>query len=255
MTIRVECSDGVAVAVIDRPERKNAFDREHYDALGGALDRLADDGETRVVIVTGAGGAFSAGQDLKEMAELAASVAQRSVDPASTTKSESNNEASSGFTVLLDALERFPLPLVAAVDGVAVGIGMTLLPWCDIVVVGRATRMRVPFTELGVPPEAGSSLLFAERMGWQRAAELLLTSRWIDADEAVRIGLALRSCPDASVLSEAVDLARDIASKSPYSTRVIKELMVAGRGARAIDARAREETLFAALFRGGGYGG
>jgi len=252
MTIRVECSDGVAVAVIDRPERKNAFDREHYDALGGALDRLADDGETRVVIVTGAGGAFSAGQDLKEMAELAASVAHRSVDPASTTKSESNNEASSGFTVLLDALERFPLPLVAAVDGVAVGIGMTLLPWCDIVVVGRATRMRVPFTELGVPPEAGSSLLFAERMGWQRAAELLLTSRWIDADEAVRYGLALESCDDP--LARAREIAARIASLSPYSTRAVKTLMAAARRDAARTARAREESMFAELFRGGGYG-
>ena len=83
----------------------------------------------------------------------------------------------------------------------------------------------------------------------------MLTSRWIDADEAVLIGLALRRCPDASVLSEAVDLARDIASKSPYSTRIIKELMVAGRGSRATDARAREEALFASLFRSGGYGG
>lgn len=252
MTIRVECSDGVALAVIDRPERKNAFDREHYDALGGALDRLADDGETRVVIVTGAGGSFSAGQDLKEMAELATNVAKRSVDPASTTNSESNDGAGSGFTVLLDALERFPLPLVAAVDGVAVGIGMTLLPWCDIVVVGRTARLRVPFTELGVPPEAASSLLFADRMGWQRAAELLLTSRWIDADEAVRYGLALESCDDP--LARAREIAVRIASLSPYSTRAVKSLMAAARRDTARSARAREEAMFADLFRGGGYG-
>lgn len=252
MTIRVESSDGVAVAVIDRPERKNAFDREHYDALGGALDHLADDGETRVVIVTGAGGSFSAGQDLKEMAELAANAAKSAATDRSTANPQSSGESGSGFTVLLDALERFPLPLVAAVDGVAVGIGMTLLPWCDIVVVGRSARMRVPFTELGVPPEAGSSFLFADRMGWQRAAELLLTSRWIDADEAVRYGLALESCDEP--LARAHEIAARIASLSPYSTRAVKSLMATSRRDAARSARAREEAMFAELFRGGGYG-
>ena len=237
---------GVAVITLNRPERKNAFDRAQYDDLAGRLDAVAADDSLRVAVLTGAGAAFSSGQDLKEMAQLATLAAEGRT---------SGEGGTTGFTVLLDALQRFPKPLVAAVNGVAVGIGMTLLPYCDIVLVAQSARMRVPFSELGVPPEAGSSVLFADTVGWQRAAELLLTSRWIDADEAVRIGLALRSCTDTSVLSEAVDLARDIASKSPYSTRVIKELMVAGRGARASDARAREETLFAALFRGGGYGG
>lgn len=242
MTIRVETTDGVAMVVIDRPERKNAFDRAHYDALGGALDRLAGDGETRVVMLTGSGGSFSAGQDLKEMAQLA-DAAARGV----------SGDSGSGFTVLLDALDRFPLPLIAAVEGVAVGIGMTMLPWCDIVFVGRSSRLRVPFTELGVPPEAGSSFLFADRMGWQRAAELLLTSRWIDADEAVRFGIALEACDDP--VARAREVATRIAALSPYSTRAVKSLMAEARRDAARSARAREETMFTELFRGGGYGG
>jgi enoyl-CoA hydratase/carnithine racemase len=115
--------------------------------------------------------------------------------------------------------------------------------------------MRVPFSELGVPPEAASSVLFADRVGWQRAAELLLTARWVDATEAVAIGLALRTTPAGEALSQSRELATTIASKSAYSTRVIKQLMVAGRGTRTQEARAREEALFADLFRSGGFGG
>ena len=189
------------------------------------------------------------------MAELAA---QAAADPSASSASTRTSDPSgtgSGFTVLLDALQRFPKPLLAAVEGVAVGIGMTLLPYCDIVVVAESARMRVPFSELGVPPEAASSALLADLVGWQRAAEILLTSRWISADEAVAYGLALEKSDDGRALDHALGIAHTIAGKSSYSTRVIKQLMVAARGSRGVDARAREEALFAELFRGGGYGG
>jgi enoyl-CoA hydratase/carnithine racemase len=97
-------------------------------------------------------------------------------------------------------------------------------------------------------------VLFADRVGLQRAAELLLTSRWVDASEAVDIGMALKVVHYDQILSAALELAQDIAAKSPYSTRVIKQLMLAGRGTRTSEARAREEKLFAELFRGGGFG-
>jgi len=245
MSVEIEISDGVAVITMNRPERKNAFTREQYELLANALNAADQDAEVRVAVLTGAGAAFSSGQDLKEMMELASGVA--SGDP-TTSKA-------GGFTVLLDALEIFSKPLIAAVNGVAVGIGMTLLPFCDIVLIDESARMRVPFSELGVPPEAASSVLFADRIGWQRAADLLLTARWVDATEAVEIGLALHTTPVGEALSQARELATTIASKSAYSTRVIKQLMVAGRGTRTQEARSREETLFADLFRSGGFGG
>jgi len=248
MSIDLTIDGAVAVITMNRPERKNAFTREQYDALGAALARVDADDELRVVVLTGAGAAFSSGQDLKEMAEMATAVA-------GGDSSAGGSTGAGGFTVLLDALESFGKPLIAAVNGVAVGIGMTLLPYCDIVLVARSARMRVPFSELGVPPEAASSVLFADRVGWQRAAELLLTSRWIDADEAVSIGMALRVEDDEALMGAAMTLAHEIASKSAYSTRVIKRLMVAGRGERTREARSREEALFAALFKGGGFGG
>jgi len=248
MSIDLTVDGAVAVITMNRPERKNAFTRDQYDALGATLARIDADDDLRVAVLTGAGAAFSSGQDLKEMAEMATAVASGDTNASGST-------GAGGFTVLLDALESFGKPLVAAVNGVAVGIGMTLLPYCDIVLMARSARMRVPFSELGVPPEAASSVLFADRVGWQRAAELLLTSRWIDADEAVAIGMALRVEDDAALMGSTMSLAHEIASKSAYSTRVIKRLMVAGRGDRTRDARAREEALFAALFKGGGFGG
>jgi len=245
MSVELEINDGVAVITMNRPERKNAFTREQYELLADALKNADTNDEVRVVVLTGAGAAFSSGQDLKEMMELASGVASGSP---STSKV-------GGFTVLLDALEVFSKPLIAAVNGVAVGIGMTLLPFCDLVLIDETARMRVPFSELGVPPEAASSVLFADRIGWQRAAELLLTSRWVDAHEAVEIGLALRTTPPGEALTQAYELATTIAGKSAYSTKVIKQLMVAGRGTRTQEARAREEALFADLFRSGGFGG
>ena len=249
MSVDLAVDGAVAVITLNRPERKNAFTREQYDALGRHLDQLADRDDVRVVVITGAGGSFSSGQDLKEMAELAAAASTRPTDE------NDSSGTGTGFTVLLDALQRFPKPLVAAVEGVAVGIGMTLLPYCDIVIVASSARMRVPFSELGVPPEAGSSALLADLVGWQRAAEILLTSRWVSADEAVDYGLALERTDDGNALGRALEIARVVADKSPYSTRVIKQLMVAARGTRSQDARAREESLFTELFRGGGYGG
>ena len=243
MSIDLEKLDGIGIITINRPERKNAFTRSQYEDLASALRDIDTDDSVHVAIITGAGGAFSSGQDLKEMAEMATAVA--SGTPASSQPS--------GFTVLLDGLETFSKPLIAAVNGVAVGIGMTLLPFCDIVLIDETARMRVPFSELGVPPEAASSILFADQIGWQRAAEILFTARWIEAPEAVEIGLALRTAPQGEVLAHAVELAKTIASKSAYSTRVIKQLMVAGRGGRIKEARVREEALFAELFRSRGF--
>lgn len=246
MSIDVTIAEGVATIVMNRPERKNAFDRAQYDALAAALASLDADSDVRVAVLTGAGGAFSSGQDLKEMTELAQQASSGTISTSST--------APSGFTVLLDALEVFSKPLIAAVNGVAVGIGMTLLPFCDLVLVGASARLRMPFSDLGVPPEAASSVTLPDLIGWQRAADLLLTARWVDAPEAVELGLALRVVPDAELLTAVHTLAATIAAKSPYATRVIKETMVAGRGSRIREARAREEKLYTSLFRSGGFG-
>ncbi len=223
----------VRLCTLQRPERRNAFDQEHYHALAATLADAAVDDAVHAVVITGAGTAFSAGQDLKEMAALA--------DGTSVGTSD-------GFPRLLDQLDTFPKPLLAAVNGDAVGIGMTMLLHCDIVLVATEARLRVPFSELGVPPEAGSSALLADVVGWQQAAELLFTSKWVSGAEAVAMGLALCAYETDELLDQTLDLATRIAEQSPWAVQTAKRLMLASRGSRSRAARRGEDVAFATLF-------
>jgi len=226
--VRVEDHGAVRLLTLDRPGALNAFDSPLYRAAGVALDAAREDDAVKVAVLTGAGRAFSAGQDLDEMARLAAGEA-----------------VESGFPVLLEALQGFDKPLVAAVNGPAVGIGFTLLPHCDLVLASEGARFRTPFAELGVPPEAASSYLFPARMGWQRAAEVLFTSPWLSAEDAVACGIALRVVPATDLLAEALALASTVAAAPLPALRAIKSTMLAARADAVASARAREEAAFA----------
>ena len=222
---------GVRLLTLNRPHALNAFDSPLYRAAGDAFATARDDDEVRVAVLTGAGRAFSSGQDLDEMARLAA-----------------GESTDSGFPALLDALQSFDKPLIAAVNGVAVGIGFTMLPHCDIVLASEAARFRTPFAEMGVPPEAASSLLFPVTMGWQRAAEVLFTSPWLSAPEAGACGVARRVVPAGDLLGEALDLAAAIATAPLAALRAIKGTMLAGRADAVAAARAREDAAFARMW-------
>ncbi len=233
--VAVEDAEGVRVVAFDRVEVKNAFDSAMYGAVLDALEgALVDDG-VHVVVLTGRGDAFTSGQDLREMAAIATG----RLDPAT----------GAGFRDLLDTVVTFDKPMLAAVHGVAIGLGCTLLAHVDLALVEEGTRLRAPFAELGVPPEAASSSLFPARLGWQRAAAMLLASEWIDADRAVASGLAYRVSPPGKVLEETMELANRIASFPPRTTREIKRLMIAERIPLVRAAREREEAAFGELFR------
>jgi enoyl-CoA hydratase/carnithine racemase len=232
--IRIEDRGAVRILTLDRPEARNAFDSPLYRATGAALDAARADDTVHVVVITGTGGAFSAGQDLKEMARLAAG------EPG----------LESGFPVLLQALEEFDKPLIAAVNGVAVGIGFTMLPHCDLVLASNDARFRTPFAQMGVAPEAGSSYLFPARMGGQRAAYVLLTGEWLTAEQAVEYGIAFsRHAPD-DLLARAIELAEHVASAPLASLRAIKRTMRAAELPAIRAARAIEEAEFARLLAG-----
>jgi enoyl-CoA hydratase/carnithine racemase len=232
--IDIEDAEGVRLIAFDRPEVRNAFDAAMYRAVHGALvGAQADDG-IHAVVLTGRGPSFTSGQDLREMAAIATG--------------QAGPDAGSGFRDLLDTLVAFDKPLLAAVHGVGMGLGCTVLGHVDLVLMERGSRLRAPFAEMGVPPEAASSWLLPERLGWQRAAAVLLASEWIDADQAVASGLALRVCDEGTVVEETLTLARTIASFPPQATRQIKRLMMTDRLPHIEAARAREESAFAALF-------
>ena len=228
-----EAAPGVRVIAFDRPEVRNAFDTAMYRELTAALRAADQDDAIGAVVLTGRGSAFTSGQDLAEMAAIATGTA---VDG-----------AGQGFMGLLDCLIELSVPLLAAVNGVAVGLGFTLLAHCDLVLVSTEARLRVPFAELGVPAEAASSYLFPEAMGWQPAARILLTSDWVGADELVSLGLALRTCDPAEVLDETVELAARIAAHPRAATRAITGLMRAARRDAVLEANRREQGAFAHL--------
>lgn len=239
----VQDDGGVRVVAFDRPEARNAFNFALYVAVTEAVATAAADDAVRAVVLTGRGTVFTAGQDLKEMAAIAAGTA-----PAGIAK---------GFQGLLAAVGELDKPLLAAVNGPAVGLGFTVLAHCDLVLVARSARFRAPFAEMGVPPEASSSYLFPQLLGWQQAARVLLAADWVSAEEAVAMGLALRACPDDRVLDETVALAKRIAAFPPDGVREIKRLMRAGRAEAVAEAATREERSFARLFaamatKGGG---
>lgn len=233
---RVTVADRGAVRVItlDRPEARNAFDAAMYRALLEALVSARIDSGVRVAVLTGAAPAFSAGQDLHEMAALATGTGA----PGLVT----------GFPALLDELATTDLPIVGAVNGAAVGLGLTMLPYLDVVLVAQGARARVPFAELGVPPEAASSLLLARRLGWSRAAHALLCSAWISAEEMVEGGLALRASPPMSLVDDAVEIASAMAGASRSALGGIKRLMRAAEAQDIAAARRREDEAFALLF-------
>ncbi|MFA5883031.1 MAG: enoyl-CoA hydratase/isomerase family protein [Acidimicrobiia bacterium] len=229
----------VRTLTLNRPQARNAFDTALYAAAGSALDAADADDTVKVVILNGAGKGFSAGQDLKEMAALG--------DPATREASGDGDPAEHGFGVFINAIESFSKPLVAAVHGNAIGIGTTMLPYCDLVVVADDARLRLPFVPLGVVPEAGSSFTIPMVMGRQQASYLLLTGEWIDGPGAVAAGLALKCVPAADLLAEAGVLAAALAAGALSSLQATKRLIRAGwiDGARA--ARAREEAVFTTL--------
>lgn len=226
----VEDAAGVRTLTLNRPEALNAFDQALWYALAGALGDAASSDDVRCVVLTGAGRAFSAGQDLDDMA-----------DPSVFADQEP------GYEVLMPVLEEFPKPLVVAVNGIGVGIGLTILLHCDIALVSTEARLKVPFLSLGVTTEAASSLLLPVTMGHQRAAELLFTEPWLTAEDAVRSGLALRAVPPGELMAEALELAGRIASFPLGPIVATKRLMVAARIDAVRAARRRESAEFVRL--------
>lgn len=232
--VEVEDGDGVRLIAFDRTEVRNAFDTAMYVAVKRSLTEALAAGAIHAVVLTGRGQAFTSGQDLREMAAIATG--------------DAGPDAGTGFRNLLDTVVSFDKPLLAAVNGVGMGLGCTLLGHADLVLMARDARLRAPFAQMGVPPEAASSWLLPDRLGWQRAAAVLLASEWIDAEQAVAAGLALRVCDEGTVVEETLALARTIASFPPHATRQIKRLMMAARRPHIEAARAREESAFASLF-------
>jgi enoyl-CoA hydratase/carnithine racemase len=233
VTLDIEDENRVRTLRLNRPEALNAFNEALYDATTIALLAAAADPEVAVVLLTGTGRAFSAGTDLAEMQA-------RITDPGFTP-------GEYGFMGLVDALTAFPKPLICAVNGVGIGIGTTILGFADLSFMASTARLKCPFTSLGVAPEAASSYLLPKLIGRQNAAWLLMSSEWVDADEALRMGLVWKVCEPDDLLAQARRHAEVLASRPISSLMAVKATMAAPVLPGIDAARERENACFAEL--------
>ncbi len=235
MILQIEDDNRVRTLTLNRPEALNAFNEALYEATAEALSAAASDPEVAVVLLTGAGRAFSAGNDLKEMQA-------RITDPSLGGESH--------FTTMIDALSRFPKPLICAVNGVGVGIGTTILGYADLAFMSSEARLKCPFTSLGVAPEAASSYLLPQLMGRQNAAWLLMSSEWVTAEEALRMGLVWKVCEPSELIADARRHAEILASRPISSLIAVKQTIVEPTRPEIAAATARENAYFAELMGG-----
>lgn len=203
-----EVRDQIQIVRLNRPERKNALSKAMYAALADAITSAESDADIRCTLITGTDQCFTAGNDLADF----------TAGPAS----DFENSPAGRFLFSLANAEK---PVVAAVNGPAVGIGTTMLLHCDLVFAGNNTGFQMPFVNLGLCPEGGSSLLLPEWLGRVRAAELLLLGGTFDAPKAAEMGLINRVCDPAATESEALAACAQLAAQPPAAIRATKRLL------------------------------
>ena len=230
--IRIDDDERVRTLTLDRPDKLNAFNDALYDATAAALADAAVDPAVAVVVITGTGRAFSTGTDITEMSSLATG--------------EDSGE-SHGFPGLVDQLVAFPKPLLCAVNGLALGIGATILGYADLVFMSTEARVRCPFTDLAVAPEAASSFTFPLLLGRQDAAWVLMSSEWFSAEECLAMGLAWKVCAPDELMDETLARAKVLAAKPIASLIETKRTITAGLRDGLVAARAREDQAFIRL--------
>ena len=220
--ILVHSESGILTLTFNRPDKKNSITAAMYQQLADALKAAADDASTRVVVIQGSETIFSAGNDLGDFMN--------------------NPPAGDGSPVFqfLHGIAAFPKPLLAAVCGPAVGVGTTLLLHCDLVIAGDNAAFSMPFVNLGLCPEAASSLLVPQMMGYHRAAEALLLGEPFLAEAALEVGLVNRVVPPSEATRVAMQWAQKLAAKPISSLIETKRLLKKGN-ADTVKARMTEE--------------
>ncbi|OYW59380.1 MAG: enoyl-CoA hydratase [Azorhizobium sp. 32-67-21] len=223
---------GVRLLTINRPARRNALDRATYRALGDALAAADGDEAVRAIVLTGAEGCFTAGNDLSDFQDTS-----------------DTGEPSAGLT-FLRALTGCATPVIAAVEGFAVGIGTTLLLHCDLAYAGAGATFRMPFVNLGLCPEGASSYLLPRIAGTKKAAELLMLGTTFGPDVACDAGLINAETAQGGALGLALDKAVALAALPPESVQATKRLLRAHTQENVQAALALEAESFHALRRG-----
>ncbi|MCZ6777426.1 MAG: enoyl-CoA hydratase [Acidobacteriota bacterium] len=209
MSVKVEVREKGRIhhLSIDRPEKKNALTVAMYVSMAEAIENAEKDPSARVLLITGRGDSFTAGNDLKDFLE------------------QPPRDMSHPVCRFISRLAATNVPIVAAVNGLAIGIGTTMLLHCDLVYASRAARFSLPFINLAVVPEAASTLLLPQVAGYRLAAELLMLGKPFDAETALRAGLINEICEPEKLLERAEEIARELAVKPAVALRQTKALL------------------------------
>jgi enoyl-CoA hydratase/carnithine racemase len=228
--VKIDRAGPVLCVTFDRPEKKNALNGAMYFAATKALQSANADSSIGAVLFAGTAGIFTAGNDLADFLDA-----------------DSASGDLPAFT-FIKALASCETPLIAAIEGIAIGIGATMMLHCDLVYVAPESLFRLPFVDLGLVPEAASSLLLPRRIGMAKAAELLLMGEAFGAEDAVRLGLANSIVPVSELRNFALETARRLAAKPRAALAATRHLMRGDKG--EILARIEEEArLFAVALR------
>lgn len=229
--IDVEISAGIMSVTMSTPGKKNALSQAMYHAMADALDQAAADDAVRVVVLGGAEGVFTSGNNVNDF-------------------SNRPKSGKTGSIRYLETIAAFPKPLVAKVEALAIGIGTTMLLHCDLVFAAEGTRFKMPFVDLGLVPEGASSLLLPRIMGSARAAELILLGKMFDASQALEYGLINQVCSADSIDETVAETAASLAAKPPQAMRKSKALLKSGLRGAVLDRIAAESEVFGASIGG-----
>ncbi|MDF1832090.1 MAG: enoyl-CoA hydratase [Porticoccaceae bacterium] len=203
----VSIKQGIGTITLNRPDKKNALTHNMYAAISELIRQADTDPELRVLVITGAGGEFTAGNDLNDFLN------------------NPDTDSDSATADFLLTLAETTVPIVAAVDGLAIGVGTTLLAHCDFVYADPVARFSLPFINLALVPEAGASQTLVQMAGYHKAAELLMLGEAFDAPSAEAMGLVNKICAPGEALTQAMATAEQLAAKSRTALRHTKALM------------------------------
>ena len=211
--IKIHSQDSILKIGFNRPDKKNALNSEMYYTVRDALVSASEDSSVRVIVLYGEGGDFTSGNDVKDFLAFA------------TTKISEENGSEFPAKEFLDVLIPYNKPVIAAVDGVAVGIGATLTQHCDLVYASKEAKFHMPFVNLGLNPEAGTSFVLPKLVGYHNAAEILLSGDMFTSQRAHEMGFINGVVEQSELMDFVMNKAKNISELAPTPVRLAKQMM------------------------------
>ena len=230
--VKIDSEDSILKIGFNRPDKKNALNSEMYYAVRDALVSASEDSSVRVIVLYGEGGDFTSGNDVKDFLAFA------------TTKISEENDSEFPAKEFLDVLIPYNKPIIAAVNGAAVGIGVTMILPFDVIITSETAKFGFVFIKMGIVPELASTHFLVSRVGWGRANEMMLSGSLYSGEEAYRFGLAEYLVNDRELLNKAFEIGNQMAENPDRQLRMTKQLLTINSVTTDLKAAEELETKF-----------